>query len=773
MSISKAVHISVVILMLLLLSVPQLHSEELGKWPRDVKVSSGTITIYQPQVESLTGNILKGRTAVAYNVQGKDEPVFGAAWFSAKVNIDRENRLVRFETLTITDTRFPENNKKVEAEFKEAVEQGVKKGNLTSSLDELTTALAAVQQEQKQAANLNNKPPEVIYMDKPALLVVIDGKTMLQKLANSDIQSVANTPYPLFFEKKSGNWFLNAADKVWYSAKSEDGPWAYTDNTPAALVKMVAEKAAESEKQSQTSDTQISVINAPAIVVVHKPTELVVSDGKAEFAPLIDDLLVMSNTDSNVFMDVKSQHYYLIISGRWYKASSMTDSWEYVAADKLPATFAEIPKTSKYADVRASVAGTDEAKEAVMDAQIPQTAAVKRGQVDIKVTYDGKPEFKDIADTDLQFAVNCSDTVIKAGKQFYLVKDAVWYLSSSATGYWVVSDHAPPGIGKVPPSSPVYNTKYVYVYDSTPDVVYVGYTPGYAGSYIYGPTIVYGTGYYYNPWVTPYYYYPRPATWGFGVSYNPWSGWGFGMSWSSGPFRVGFYTGGGYHGSYWGGRRYYGPRGYRRSYNNVHINNVNINRNRNYNNFSNHNNIYRNNSQRATIQNTVNSRSISQSDRQNIQNRVSANNGGAGLGAAGNRGNVKAREGSGIGAAGGAALGVAGGAALGSAAVKNRSNNVLADRDGNVLRNNNGQWQERSNGQWQNRASTQKATSTQRASTARSNVQQRSTGYNRASSVDRQQYSRQRATQRTQSHSRPSRSSQRSGGNRGGGGRRR
>ena len=29
--------------------------------------------------------------------------------------------------------------------------------------------------------------------------------------------------------------------------------------------------------------------------------------------------------------------------------------------------------------------------------------------------------------------------------------------------------------------------KYVEVCDSTPDVVYVGYTPGYLGTYIYGP----------------------------------------------------------------------------------------------------------------------------------------------------------------------------------------------------------------------------------------------------------------------------------------------
>ena len=173
-----------------------------------------------------------------------------------------------------------------EREFRKAVSQGVKKRNLTSSLDELTTALAAVEQEQKQAADLKNDPPEIIYMDKPALLVVIDGKTMLQKIEKSDYQAVANTPYPLFFEDKSGNWFLNAADNVWYSAKKDDGPWTYTDQPPAVLVKMVAsksseDKSSENKPETEKTDTKITAENAPAIVVAHKPTELVVSTGNS------------------------------------------------------------------------------------------------------------------------------------------------------------------------------------------------------------------------------------------------------------------------------------------------------------------------------------------------------------------------------------------------------------------------------------------------------------------------------------------------------------
>jgi len=722
-------------LLVTLLVAPALYAEDLKKWPREVAVASGNVTVYQPQVESLEKNILKGRAAMAYHGSGDKAPVFGVAWFTARVEIDRPHNSVRFEKLTITDTRLPDGNKKIDEEFKKAVAVSLKGSNLTMSLDALTTALTAVGQKQKQAADLKNVPPDIIYLEKPALLVSIDGKVSLQRIENSKYQAVVNTPYPLFHNGQ--NWYLNVADNVWYKAAKVDGPWSFDPAPPADLVKMVAAKAKSYENNTPDSKESITSANAPEIVVSHTPAELVVSVGKASFQPLTDSLLAMENTESDVFMDVNSQHFFLVISGRWFKADSMKGKWEFVASDALPASFTDIPVDSKYVDIRAYVAGTDEAKEAVMDAQIPQTAAVKRGVVEIDVVYDGNPEFKEISGTELSFAVNCSETVIKTGSEFYLVKDAVWYAAGSATGPWTVSDKAPPGIDSIPPSSPVYNTKYVYVYDSTPEVVYVGYTPGYVGSYIYGPTIVYGTGWYYSPWISPYHYYPRPATWGFSVSYNPWSGWGFGMSWSSGPFAFGFYTGGGYHGSHWG-RGYYGPRGYRRSYNNIHIDNININTRNSFNTISNRNNLYRNADQRAHIKNSINTRTLSQQDRQNIKNRAQ------------NRQQVNTAVMATAGAAGGAAVALK---------RQNVKNNIMADRDGNVLRNNNGQWQQRSGGQWQDRAPAKHTGTVQK-----NNVRKHS-GYSRSSSMDRQHYSRQRATSRSSN-------TMRRGGHRGGGRRR-
>ena len=121
--------------------------------------------------------------------------------------------------------------------------------------------------------------------------------------------------------------------------------------------------------------------------------------------------------------------------------------------------------------------------------------------------------------------------------------------SDNSNGPWVVADSIPSEIDTIPPESPVYNVKYVHVYDSTPEVVYMGYTPGYVGSYVYGDTVVYGTGYAYPAW-TGAYYFPWPLTWGFAPIYDPfYCSWGFGWG-----FGAGFISGWGWGiGWGWGG----------------------------------------------------------------------------------------------------------------------------------------------------------------------------------------------------------------------------
>ena len=80
------------------------------------------------------------------------------------------------------------------------------------------------------------------------------------------------------------------------------------------------------------------------------------------------------------------------------------------------------------------------------------------------------------------------------------MQNGVWFTAPSPTGPWTPATSVPPEIYSIPVSSPLHYVTYVYVYDSTPTVVYTGYTPGYLGTCVStDDTVVYGTGYAYTP----------------------------------------------------------------------------------------------------------------------------------------------------------------------------------------------------------------------------------------------------------------------------------
>ncbi|MBV8553249.1 MAG: hypothetical protein JOY54_18275 [Acidobacteriaceae bacterium] len=50
--------------------------------------------VYQPQLESWTGNTLSAYAAVAVKTQGSSETAYGVIWFTARTEVDKVNRSV-------------------------------------------------------------------------------------------------------------------------------------------------------------------------------------------------------------------------------------------------------------------------------------------------------------------------------------------------------------------------------------------------------------------------------------------------------------------------------------------------------------------------------------------------------------------------------------------------------------------------------------------------------------------------------------------------------
>jgi hypothetical protein len=531
-------------------SAQDADTTEVG-WPRQLGGDQYSVIMYQPEPESFEGDLLTGRAAVQVAARdGDTTPTFGAVWFEARVATDRDTRTSTIESLTIPEVRFPDATPEEEQDLADYMADQITSWDLTMSLDRLLATLN-IDDSGFDTPDISVEAPEVIYMNEPAVLVQLDGDAIVQDIEGSDYQAVVNTAFTIIVD--DGTYYLYAAQGAWYAAPAATGPFEPSRSVPSGVQRLVPPEADEDQP---TDEDGVDRDDPPAIVVATEPTELLSVDGDPEFTPIADtDLLVVENTSADILLEIGTQRYYVLLSGRWYWGPSLDGPWTWVPGTDLPETFTSIPADSDMGSIRPHVAGTDEAREAVIDAQVPQTQTIERSSPSPDVEYDGDPIFEPVDSTTVEYAVNSPQQVIKAGEIYYLCDEGVWYTSSSPEGPWQVADSVPQEIYDIPASSPVHNVTYVYVYDSTPDVVYVGYTPGYTGTYVYGGTVVYGTGWYYQPWYGNY-YYARPWSWGVSVRWNPWTGWSMGLTFSNGWFTFGI--GGGWfrpwccYGGWWG-----------------------------------------------------------------------------------------------------------------------------------------------------------------------------------------------------------------------------
>lgn len=492
-------------------------------WPKEIVLENGgRFILYPLQPETLSGNQLTARGIIAVSKEAKGELVFGTIWLNAILNTHRDVRQVNLENIRITTIRFPPVDESwLDKDLEPLLQRAVARQSLTISVDELNTSLESYRKNNQP--DFNNTPPEIIYTQQPTTLVRIDGQPFIQYDEYLAIDRVGNTPFVMVQEPNTKQYYLYS-NRYWYQSNSINSEWVPVGKLPCTIRK-VNRKLRKMETKQEEKPTV-----PPNIVVRTHPAELIQTEGAPQLAPIDNTkLLFVTNTNDPIFMDIASQQYYVVLAGRWYKSSQLNGPWYYVYIEALPVDFARIPENSEKRDVLTYVPGTNAAREATMDAQVPQTARVDRRRTTCQVVYDGEPQFEPIAGTHVFLAVNASGTVLQIGNLYYCIDNGVWFMANQATGPWSVAIERPVDVDLIPPSSAAYPARYVYIYDVTPDFVYMGYTAGYLGCYVYGPTVVYGTGYASHAWFGRV-YYPRPVTWGFSMYYDPWAGWTIGVN---------------------------------------------------------------------------------------------------------------------------------------------------------------------------------------------------------------------------------------------------
>ena len=527
---TRSVFISLcMVLALVLVSPPLLAEDEVApaspmEFPREIVSDGARVVVHVPQIDSWEGfTRVVGRLAVRVTLPGSDAAVAGTAEFTADTDANVEKRVVAVDNVTVTGTSFPTADEGQQAALDAAVRGAVRKRTHYVPLDVVLSYIAD-DATIPSVDGLSFEPPSIFYSSTPAVLLMTDGEPVLAPLPDARLQYVVNTNWDLF-RYKDKEWYLRLEDR-WVKAKSLVGPWKFDSSLPGDFKKLPDDGNWQDVKGAMPPAKGGK--DVPTIFVSEKPAELIVTEGKPTYSTVgAAGLEYVYDTTSDVFR-FDGIHYYLV-SGRWFSSITLQGPWEHVS--ELPVEFATIPPGHDKSHVLAAIAGTDEARLAVLEASIPRKATVARDAgANVSVFYQGEPVFESITGTEVERAVNSSGDVLLHDGTYYLCKDAVWFTATVPEGPWSVADSIPAAIYSIPPSSASYHVTHVHVYESDDDSVSTGYTSGYFGVHIGFGVAMYGSGWYYPPYYGygsyygyPYYpyYYPYPYSYGSSAWYNP------------------------------------------------------------------------------------------------------------------------------------------------------------------------------------------------------------------------------------------------------------
>jgi hypothetical protein len=489
------------------------------EFPRTVESDLGTVVMHVPQIDSWDEyESIAARLAVEVTPAGESQPVYGVAEFTADTDPNLEIRVVAIENATITVTSFPESDDARREQLDAIVRATVQPQTQFVPLDVMLTYIAP-DTTVEPTEGLSYDPPPIFYSSTPAVLVNIDGEPILAPIPDTRIEYAVNTNWDLF-RYRENDWYLRH-DKRWLRSDELSGEWQWDNRLPGDFDDLpddgnwVDAKAAIPPEKTDEDE--------PTVFVSQQPAELIVTDGQAQHRTVgAAGLEYVDDTESDVFR-YKFQYYYLV-SGRWFTAGILRGPWE--AVTELPEVFSSIPEDHEKSHVLAAVPHTDEARMAVMEATIPRKATIDRDAGEnVSVFYEGEAIFEDVPGTDVKRAVNSPNDILLIGSTYYLCDSAVWYVSTTEDGPWVVADEIPAVIYSIPPSSPSYHVTHVEIEESDSETVSTSYDSGYFGSNVSFGVVVYGSGWYYPPYYGYYpgypYYYPYPYSYGASSWYNP------------------------------------------------------------------------------------------------------------------------------------------------------------------------------------------------------------------------------------------------------------
>lgn len=201
--------------------------------------------------------------------------------------------------------------------------------------------------------------------------------------------------------------------------------------------------------QRATSATLASA--PPTIFFAEQPARLVQFDGAPAFAPVAGtNIQYAVNTNWPLLRTSDSAALYLLDSTGWLTSETLqTGNWEY--AEQLPASFAQLPDTAEWTDLRQALAAPVPALAAPLLVYVAQTPAEL-------IVMVGEPQYQQVPGTGIYAVTNTDSLVFWDGyaKAYYYLVAGRWFRADDLNGPWTFATSSlPADFANLPPDGPL------------------------------------------------------------------------------------------------------------------------------------------------------------------------------------------------------------------------------------------------------------------------------------------------------------------------------
>ncbi len=175
-----------------------------------------------------------------------------------------------------------------------------------------------------------NEVPKVFYSEKPAELLIFEGKPALEPIAGTGLDWVSNTTSSVFFHRASKNWYTLLSGR-WFSSASLEGPWRFaTPDLPEDFLNLPdgAPYSAVRASIPGTSESAMARLRAsiPKLARVSTDGSLKVDvhyNGEPKFEP-IEGTSLFYAVNANEQVIKVADKYFVLKDGIWFVGDTPT-----------------------------------------------------------------------------------------------------------------------------------------------------------------------------------------------------------------------------------------------------------------------------------------------------------------------------------------------------------------------------------------------------------------------------------------------------------------